>query len=85
MSLFIEGMDIPKHNGVSFDVCLLEISSDGSCEMLFNGKSYHVIEIPKPHGDLIDRDELLRKPIDIANYPSSLVTIVPAIIKKEES
>lgn len=83
MSLFISGMDIPKNKGLFYD-CLLSLSFDGSCELVFNGKSYPVIEIPTPHGDLIDRDDLLRTPINLANYPSAWVKYMPAIIKEED-
>jgi len=39
--------------------------------------------IPNGHGDLIDRKELLKQPIDLANYPSNYVKMAPAIIKAE--
>ena len=41
------------------------------------------IPLPEGHGDLIDRDELLKEPIDIANYPSNYVKIAKAIIKAD--
>lgn len=40
--------------------------------------------IPKGHGDLIDREELLKLPVDKANYPSSYVKYVQAIIEKDK-
>ena len=33
--------------------------------------------LPKGHGDLIDRKELLKQPMDLANYPSNYVRIAP--------
>ena len=83
MSLFIECMDMPKNRGFSYD-CLLTFSDDGSCELLFNRKRYPVVEIPTPHGDLIDRDVLLRTNIDTANYPSNWVKSAAALIKEED-
>ena len=58
MSLLIKGMDMPKNKGLFYDL-LLSLSFDGSGEIFFNGKSYPIVEIPTPHGDLIDRDDLL--------------------------
>ena len=42
------------------------------------------IPLPKGHGDLIDRKELLKQPMDKANYPSNYVQIAPTIIKADE-
>jgi hypothetical protein len=41
------------------------------------------IILPKGHGDLIDRRELLKLPIDKANYPSNYVKYAPTIIEKD--
>ena len=38
------------------------------------------IPLPEHHGDLIDRDELLKQPMDLANYPSNYVRIASIII-----
>ena len=40
--------------------------------------------LPKGHGDLIDREELLKQPIDIANYPSNYVRIAHTIIEADK-
>lgn len=39
--------------------------------------------LPKGHGDLIDRKELLKQPIDKANYPSNYVRIALPIIEAD--
>lgn len=39
--------------------------------------------LPKGHGDLIDRKELLRQPMDLANYPSNYVRIAPTIVEAD--
>ena len=39
--------------------------------------------LPKGHGDLIDKKELLKQPIDIANYPSNYVRVAPTIIEAD--
>ena len=43
------------------------------------------IPLPKGHGDLIDKKELLRQPMDLANYPSNYVRIAPTIIEADKS
>ena len=42
------------------------------------------IQLPKGHGDLIDRKELLKQPINIANYPSNYINVAEEIIKADE-
>lgn len=39
--------------------------------------------LPKYHGDLIDRKELLKQPMDKANCPSNYVRIAPTIIEAD--
>jgi len=41
--------------------------------------------LPKGHGDLIDRKELLKQPIDTANYPSNYVRIASVIIEADKA
>ena len=45
----------------------------------------HGTLLPKGHGDLIDRGELLKLPIDKANYPSNYVKYAPTIIVADRS
>ena len=40
--------------------------------------------LPKGHGDLIDRKELLKQPMDTANYPSNYVKIAKPIIEADD-
>jgi AMMECR1 domain-containing protein len=42
------------------------------------------IILPSGHGDLIDREELLKLPIDKANYPSNYVKYAQTIIEKDK-
>ena len=44
----------------------------------------HGTPLPKGHGDLIDRDELLKQPMDLANYPSNYVKVAQPIIKADK-
>lgn len=39
--------------------------------------------LPKGHGDLIDREELLKLSLDKANYPSNYIKYAPTIIEKD--
>lgn len=39
--------------------------------------------LPKGHSDLIDRNELLKEPMDLSNVPSNYVKIAKAIIKAD--
>lgn len=41
--------------------------------------------LPKGHGDLIDRKELLKQPMDKANCPSNYVRIANAIIEADKT
>lgn len=41
------------------------------------------IVLPKGHGDLIDRKELLKQPMDTANYPSNYVKIAHTVIEAD--
>lgn len=40
--------------------------------------------LPKGHGDLIDRKELLKQPIDNVFYPSNYVRTAPPIIEADK-
>lgn len=52
---------------------------DVLCESVLNGTP-----LPKGHGDLIDRGELLKQPMDAANYPSNYVRIAKTIIEADK-
>jgi hypothetical protein len=41
--------------------------------------------LPSGHGDLIDREELLKLPINKANYPSNYIKYAPTIIEKDRN
>jgi len=42
------------------------------------------VPLPKGHGDLIDRKELLKQPMDLANYPSNYVKVARTIIEADK-
>lgn len=43
-----------------------------------------LVEVPTPHGRLIDADALSLWDIDVANYPSNYIKNAPTIIDAEE-
>lgn len=43
-----------------------------------------IVEVPTPHGRLIDADALSLWDIDVANYPSNYIKNAPTIIDAEE-
>lgn len=47
-------------------------------------KDCPLVEIPTPHGRLIDADDLLRQPMNTANYPKNYVHNAQTIIEAEE-
>lgn len=84
MSLFINGMDMPKHEIV-----------DNAVANMFGSKQFTIFEIPTPHGRLIDADALIndlqslrklfpRTGMDYIGGVISLVQNTPAIIEAED-
>lgn len=61
MSVLIKGMEMPKSNTM-FTVTL-RVRQDGAAEFISTSgktvKSFPMIEVPTPHGRLIDADKLL--------------------------
>ena len=57
MSILIKGMDMPKDGAIK-----LFLWPDGQVDKLADDimecRQYNAIEVPTPHGDLIDRDKL---------------------------
>lgn len=60
MSLLIKGVDMPKN--MFMKDYTLRVRQDGTAELIDRaiGKSYDVIDVPTPHGRLIDVDELMK-------------------------
>ena len=68
MSLLIKGMEMPndyKHRDVTLDrttddgILRLSVYDFDHEAMKYSCRVYSLTEIPTPHGDLIDRDDLL--------------------------
>ena len=85
MSVIISGMSLPLPGDVI--VCAL-IDNKLQCSIVTRGKPIEwceALEIPTPHGRLIDADDLLRQPMNTANYPKNYVHNAPTIIEAEVS
>ena len=91
MSLIIKGSIMP----LMCEECPCYDCDDYSCkatgrgviEYRYDGRPDNcpLVEIPTPHGRLIDADELLRQPMNTANYPKNYVHVAPTIIEVEVS
>lgn len=101
MSLLIKGMDMPKKDaGVS---CRLYPYKDGTAQFTQYGRTpfdqpdnhyFTAVEIPIPHGDLIDRDRLIaalksttaisQSDYDLFNHIVGLIEHQPTIIESEQ-
>ena len=61
MSILIKGMEMPKSNTM-FTVTL-RVRQDGTAEFISTSgktvKSFPMIEVPTPHGDLIDSADII--------------------------
>ena len=77
-------IDIPDDD--YYDVLqYVEIKENTEFENLMIAAIKNGTPLPKGHGDLIDRRELLKLPIDKANYPSNYVKYAPIIIRADRS
>ena len=91
MSVLIKGSIMP----LMCEECPCYDCDDNSCkatgrgviEYRYDGRPDNcpLVEIPTPHGRLIDADELLRQPMNTANYPKNYVHVAPTIIEAEVS
>ena len=70
---------IMQHN-IAVNNPLCPLSQEEMVSKVANG-----VPLPKGHGDLIDRSELLKTSIDIANYPSNYVMLAKTIIKADKT
>ncbi len=71
MSVLIKGMEMPKSNTM-FTVTL-KVRQDGTAEFISTSgktvKSFPMIEIPTPHGRLIDADKAAHSILMMSSHP----------------
>ena len=79
MSILIKGLVIPRNEPL-----LIKLNPDGSVSTTAkNGyRKYAAITVP-PHGDLIDRDFVMKRAWDMETFADA-VKYAPAIIETEE-
>ena len=93
MSILIKGMEMPKSNTM-FTVTL-RVRQDGTAEFISTSgktvKSFPMIEVPTPHGDLIDSDDVIDEINRVTfvsqydyNTAYNIVEQADAVIKAEE-
>lgn len=91
MSLIIEGIEMPKPGAY---MCELGVLDDNTAVLTIYTpinepqKSYTLIPVP-PHGDLIDRDQMVEKAkedwvYDLSDLPE-FASYLPVVIAKEET
>ena len=96
MSLLINGMNMPRY--MTMKDYTLRVRQDGTAELIDRaiGKSYDVIDVPTPHGRLIDADRLIvalknsvyanaifHTPALTASQIEQLIENQPTVIEKE--
>ena len=82
MSILIKGMDMPK---ASNEDCIAVIRSNGKVEVWQTGTrefEAKAIQIPTPHGRLIDEDDLISELTELQDL--NLEFIAPTILEAEE-
>ena len=87
MSILIKGMEMPKSNTM-FTVTL-RVRQDGTAEFISTSrktvKSFPMIEVPTPHGRLIDANELLRHKYRFSQTARVIIKTTDAVIEAEVS
>ena len=87
MSVLIKGMEVPKSNTM-FTVTL-RVRQDGTAEFISTSgktvKSFPMIEVPTPHGRLIDENELLRHKYGFSQTARVIIKTTDAVIEAEVS
>ena len=78
MSVLIKGMKMPEHCGYC------RFRYDGICHALqktkYQKEECPLVEVPTPHGDLVDRNEIRR----LGNTACGNVFSAPTVIEAEE-
>ena len=87
MSLIIKGMKLPK-NGEMKELTIGRAPNGSELIAIAHGDTtefYKVVEIPTPHGRLIDENELLRHKYGFSQTARTIIKNTNAIIEAEVS
>ena len=91
MSILIKGMEMPKHGeGVclivtNFENCGSPVAMLVDRESILPKDFYDAIEIPTPHGRLIDENKLLRHKYGFSQTARVIIKTTDAVIEAEVS
>lgn len=81
MSVLIKGMDIPKDYEIKITLFPNgQVFIDNGVYFL----EYEAVEVPTPHGRLIDVDKLLKNKTDHDTISTHLVWNAPTVIESED-
>lgn len=84
MSVLIRGMEMPENCLVCFIPCSLLCDLDDYERKRIRHPECPCVEIPTPHGRLIDADELLKHKTDHEMISTHLVWNAPTVIEEEQ-
>lgn len=87
MSLIIKGMKLPK-NGEMKELTIGRAPNGSELIAIAHGDTtefYKVVEIPTPHGRLIDADKLLKHKYGISQTARTYIKTADTIIEAEVS
>lgn len=83
MSVLIKGMEMPENCLVCFVPCSLLCDLDDYDRKRIRHPDCPLVEIPTPHGRLIDADELLKHKTDHEMISTHLIWNAPTVIEEE--
>lgn len=86
MGVYIPGIKLPKDEPGAFQVIVMYVGADGKLRAECEG-THEVLPVP-PHGDLVDRDELIENCMKEDGFLAELlfrkVSNAPTIIPAEK-
>jgi len=82
MSVLLKGLKMPKGN----NFVTIHVSADGKwCGVFETELEGEVVEVPTPHGDLIDGDELYREVVKAHAYEHLSVKRIIAMVRNSST
>ncbi len=78
MAVLLEGINIPEGNPIT-----INIYRNGTWVNAYTAEDGNAIEVPEPHGDLIDREYAIKRAFDYLN-PEHMLEDMPTVIPASE-